>query len=104
MDSMTLFIASLAVSVHRCARPGSAGQGPITPPRPLVALSALPRRGAFRAAAGIQAVLGDVTAIDTVMFFPFARFQLLLNRPVGRLCGTISVLAFAGSTHGLNSI
>lgn len=52
--------------------------------------------------AGIQAVLGDVTSVDTIVFFPFAHFQLLLNQLSGLFVALISVLAFAGSIYGLN--
>ena len=77
MDSMTLFIASLAVSC-------------------------------IGALASILLIKSDNAAktagclIDTVLFFPFARFQLLLNRLSGVFVALISVLAFAGSIYGLN--
>lgn len=100
MDSMTLFIASLAVS---CI-------GALAPVLLIKADNAAKTAGCLIGAvaavlsfvAGIQAVLGDVTAVDTIVFFPFAHFQLLLNQLSGLFVALISVLAFAGSIYGLN--
>ena len=100
MDSMTLFIASLAVSCIGALASVlliKADNAAKTAGCLIGAVAAV-----LSFAAGIQAVLGDVTAIDTVLFFPFARFQLLLNRLSGVFVALISVLAFAGSIYGLN--
>ena len=94
MDSMTLFIASLAVS---CI-------GALASVLLIKADNAAKTAGCLIGAvaavlsfvAGIQAVLGDVTSVDTIVFFPFARFQLLLNQLSGLFVALISVLAFAG--------
>ena len=91
MDSMTLFIASLAVS---CI-------GALAPVLLIKADNAAKTAGCLIGAvaavlsfvAGIQAVLGDVTAVDTIVFFPFAHFQLLLNQLSGLFVALISVLA-----------
>ena len=100
MDSMTLFIASLAVS---CI-------GALASVLLIKADNAAKTAGCLIGAvaavlsfvAGIQAVLGDVTSVDTIVFFPFAHFQLLLNQLSGLFVALISVLAFAGSIYGLN--
>ena len=81
MDSMTLFIASLAVS---CI-------GALASVLLIKADNAAKTAGCLIGAvaavlsfvAGIQAVLGDVTSVDTIVFFPFANFQLLLNQLSG---------------------
>lgn len=93
MDSMTLFIASLAVS---CI-------GALASVLLIKADNAAKTAGCLIGAvaavlsfvAGIQAVLGDVTSVDTIVFFPFAHFQLLLNQLSGLFVALISVLAFA---------
>lgn len=72
MDSMTLFIASLAVS---CI-------GALASVLLIKADNAAKTAGCLIGAvaavlsfvAGIQAVLGDVTSVDTIVFFPFAHF------------------------------
>ena len=100
MDSMTLFIASLAVS---CI-------GALASVLLIKADNAAKTAGCLIGAvaavlsfvAGIQAMLGDVTSVDTIVFFPFAHFQLLLNQLSGLFVALISVLAFAGSIYGLN--
>ena len=100
MDSMTLFVASLAVS---CI-------GALASVLLIKADNAAKTAGCLIGAvaavlsfvAGIQAVLGDVTSVDTIVFFPFAHFQLLLNQLSGLFVALISVLAFAGSIYGLN--
>ena len=100
MDSMTLFVASLAVS---CI-------GALASILLIKADNAAKTAGCLIGAvaavlsfvAGIQAVLGDVTSVDTIVFFPFAHFQLLLNQLSGLFVALISVLAFAGSIYGLN--
>ena len=100
MDSMTLFIASLAVS---CI-------GALASVLLIKADNAAKTAGCLIGAvaavlsfvAGIQTVLGDVTSVDTIVFFPFAHFQLLLNQLSGLFVALISVLAFAGSIYGLN--
>ena len=100
MDSMTLFIASLAVS---CI-------GALASVLLIKADNAAKTAGCLIGAvaavlsfvAGIQAVLGDVTSDGTIVFFPFAHFQLLLNQLSGLFVALISVLAFAGSIYGLN--
>ena len=100
MDSMTLFIASLAVS---CI---GALASVLLIKADNAAKTASCLIGAAAAVlsfvAGIQAVLGDVTSVDTIVFFPFAHFQLLLNQLSGLFVALISVLAFAGSIYGLN--
>lgn len=91
MDSMTLFIASLAVS---CI-------GALASVLLIKADNAAKTAGCLIGAvaavlsfvAGIQAVLGDVTSVDTIVFFPFAHFQLLLNQLSGLFVALISVLA-----------
>ncbi len=78
MDSMTLFIASLAVS---CI-------GALASVLLIKADNAAKTAGCLIGAvaavlsfiAGLEAVLGDVTSVDTIVFFPFAHFQLLLNQ------------------------
>ena len=100
MDSMTLFIASLAVSCIGALASVLLIKSDNDAKTAGCLIGAVAAALSF--AAGIQAVLGDVTAIDTVLFFPFARFQLLLNRLSGVFVALISVLAFAGSIYGLN--
>lgn len=100
MDSMTLFIASLAVSCIGALASVLLIKSDNAAKTAGCLIGAVAAALSF--AAGIQAVLGDVTAIDTVLFFPFARFQLLLNRLSGVFVALISVLAFAGSIYGLN--
>ncbi len=85
MDSMTLFVASLAVScigalasvllikVDNAAKTAGCLIGAVAAVLSFVA--------------GIQAVLGDVTSVDTIVFFPFAHFQLLLNQLSGSVRG-----------------
>ena len=71
MDSMTLFIASLAVS---CI---GALASVLLIKADNAAKTASCLIGAAAAVlsfvAGIQAVLGDVTSVDTIVFFPFAQ-------------------------------
>lgn len=100
MDSMTLFIASLAVSCIGALASVLLIKSDNAAKTAGCLIGAVAAVLSF--AAGIQAVLGDVTVIDTVLFFPFARFQLLLNRLSGVFVALISVLAFAGSIYGLN--
>lgn len=100
MDSMTLFIASLAVSCIGALASVLLIKSDNAAKTAGCLIGAVAAALSF--AAGIQAILGDVTAIDTVLFFPFARFQLLLNRLSGVFVALISVLAFAGSIYGLN--
>ena len=100
MDSMTLFIASLAVScigalasvllikADNAAKPASC----------LIGAAA----AVLSFVAGIQAVLGDVTSVATIVFFTFAHLQLLLNQMSGMFVAHISVLAYDGSIYGLN--
>ena len=100
MDSMTLFIASLAVSCIGALASVlliKADNAAKTAGCLIGAVAAV-----LSFAAGIQAVLGDVTSVDTIVFFPFAHFQLLLNQLSGLFVALISVLAFAGSIYGLN--
>ena len=83
MDSMTLFIASLAVS---CI-------GALASVLLIKADNAAKTAGCLIGAvaavlsfvAGIQAVLGDVTSVDTIVFFPFAHFQLLAQSTLSGL-------------------
>ena len=56
----------------------------------------MPPPRCFRLWPVFEAVLGDVTSVDTIVFFPFAHFQLLLNQLSGLFVALISVLAFAG--------
>ena len=98
--TMTLFMASLAVSCIGalasvlCIKADNAAK----------TLGCL--GGAVAAVlsflAGGAAVLGDVASIDTVVLFPFAHFELLLNQLSGLFVMLISVLAFAGSIYGLS--
>ena len=75
--SMTLFMASLAVSCVAAL----ASVLCIKADNTAKTLGCL--GGAVAAAlsfgAGILAVLGDVSTVDTVVLFPFAHFELLLN-------------------------
>lgn len=88
MDSMTLFIASLAVS---CI-------GALASVLLIKADNAAKTAGCLVGAvaavlsfvAGIQAVLGNVASVDTIVFFPFAHFQLLLNQLSGLFVALIS--------------
>ena len=81
MDSMTLFIASLAVS---CI-------GALASVLLIKADNAAKTAGCLIGAvaavlsfiAGLEAVLGDVSSLNTVFFFPFARLELLLNGLAG---------------------
>ena len=81
MDSMTLFIASLAVS---CI-------GALASVLLIKADNAAKTAGCLIGAvaavlsfiAGLEAVLGDVSSLNTVFFFPFARLELLAQRPCG---------------------
>ena len=80
MDSMTLFIASLAVS---CI-------GALASVLLIKADNAAKTAGCLIGAvaavlsfvAGIQAVLGDVTSVDTIVFFPFPAAAQSAVRPV----------------------
>ncbi len=85
MDSMTLFIASLAVS---CI-------GALASVLLIKADNAAKTAGCLIGAvaavlsfvAGIQAVLGDVTSVDTIVFFPFAHFRSVRGAHLGaRVC------------------
>ncbi|MFR7671349.1 MAG: hypothetical protein ACLU0O_12375 [Collinsella sp.] len=97
---MTLFIASLAVS---CI-------GALASVLLIKADNAAKTAGCLIGAAaavlsfvaGIQAVLGDVTSVDTIVFFPFAHFAAAAQSAVGLFVALISVLAFAGSIYGLS--
>lgn len=100
MDSMTLFIASLAVS---CI-------GALASVLLIKADNAAKTAGCLIGAvaavlsfiAGLEAVLGDVSSLNTVFFFPFARLELLLNGLAGLIVVLISILAFAGFIYGLS--
>ncbi len=100
MDSMTLFIASLAVS---CI-------GALASVLLIKADNAAKTAGCLIGAvaavlsfiAGLEAVLGDVSSLNTVFFFPFARLELLLNGLAGLIVILISILAFAGFIYGLS--
>lgn len=100
MDSMTLFIASLAVS---CI-------GALASVLLIKADNAAKTAGCLIGAvaavlsfiAGLEAVLGDVSSLNTVFFFPFARLELLLNGLAGLIVALISILAFAGFIYGLS--
>ena len=91
MDSMTLFIASLAVS---CI-------GALASVLLIKADNAAKTAGCLIGAvaavlsfiAGLEAVLGDVSSLDTVFFFPFARLELLAQSA----CAGLIVVAHLGS-------
>ena len=96
MDSMTLFIASLAVS---CI-------GALASVLLIKADNAAKTAGCLIGAvaavlsfiAGLEAVLGDVSSLNTVFFFPFARLELLLNGLAGLIVVLISILALRASS------
>ncbi len=98
--SMTLFMASLAVSCVAaltsvlCIKADNTAKTLGCLGGAVAAVLSL--------AAGTLAVFGDVTSIDTVVLFPFAHFELLLNQLAGLFVMLISVLALAGSIYGLS--
>ena len=96
MDSMTLFIASLAVS---CI-------GALASVLLIKADNAAKTAGCLIGAvaavlsfiAGLEAVLGDVSSLNTVFFFPFARLELLLNGLAGLIA--VAQAAIRAAVHG----